>query len=131
MQAYIDTTLELKVEPARAYNSFFDERAKQLREALEAAQTKLSNYQKTNQLLVATERIDVENSRLADLSTQLIVLQSNAAQNDGKQAQAGTRADQLPEVLTNPIVAQLMATLATEEAHLQELTARFGDNPRS
>ncbi|MET0165456.1 MAG: chain length determinant protein EpsF, partial [Vicinamibacterales bacterium] len=78
MQSYIDTSVELKVEPARGYNSFFDERAKRLREDLEAAQARLSRFQKTNQLLVTTERMDVENARLSDLSTQLVVLQSNA-----------------------------------------------------
>ncbi len=126
MQAYIDTTLELKVEPARAYNSFFDERAKRLREDLEAAQARLSSFQKANQLMVTTERMDVENARLGDLSSQLVVLQSNAAQNEGKRVQAGARQDQLPEVLGNPVVSQLAGSLASEQARLQELTARYG-----
>ena len=126
MQAYIDTSVELKVEPARGYNSFFDERAKRLREDLEAAQARLSSFQKANQLLVTTERMDVENARLSDLSSQLVVLQSNAAQNEGKRAQADARQDQLPEVLGNPVVSQLAGSLATEQAHMQELTARYG-----
>jgi len=126
MQSYIDTSLELKVEPARGYNSFFDERAKLLREDLEAAQARLSRFQKTNQLLVTTERMDVENGRLSDLSSQLVVLQSNAAQNEGKRVEAGARQDQLPEVLGNPVVSQLAGSLATEQAHMQELTARYG-----
>ena len=128
MQAYIDTSLELKVEPARAYNSFFDERAKQLREAVEAAQARLSAFQETNQLLVTTERIDIENSRLGELSSQLVVLQSNAAQNDSKRQQAGARPEQLPEVLSNAVVSAFAGTLAIEEARLQELTARYGEN---
>ena len=81
MQAYIDTSLELKVEPARAYSSFFDDRAKRLRADLAAAQARLSSFNKSNQLLVSAERMDVENARLADLSSQLVALQSVAAQN--------------------------------------------------
>ena len=38
-QAYIDTTLELRVDPARQYTTFFDTRAKEAREALEKAQS--------------------------------------------------------------------------------------------
>lgn len=128
MQAYIDTSLELRVEPARAYNSFFDERAKQLREDLQAAQGRLSSYQKANQLLATTERIDVENSRLTELASQLVTLQSNAAQNEGKRLQAGARPEQLPEVLGNAVVAQLTGALATEDVRLQELASRYGEN---
>ena len=126
LQAYIDTSLELKVDPARAYRSFFDERAKRLREDLEAAQTRLSSFQKANQLLVSPDRMDVETARLADLSSQLVELQSNAAKNEGKRAQAGARQDQLPEVLADPLVSQLSASLANEQARLQELTTRYG-----
>jgi succinoglycan biosynthesis transport protein ExoP len=126
MQAYIDTSLELKVEPARAYNSFFDERAKRLRADVEAAQALLSSFQKANQIVVTTDRLNVENARLSDLASQLVVLQSNAAQNEGKRAQAGARLDQLPEVLGNPVVSQLAGSLASEQARLQELTARYG-----
>lgn len=126
LQAYVDTSLELKVEPARAYKSFFDERAKRLREDLEAAQARLSQFQKANQLLVSPDRLDVETARLAGLSAQLVELQSNAAQNEGKRVQSGSRQDQLPEVVSNPLVAQLAASLANEQARLQELTARYG-----
>jgi uncharacterized protein involved in exopolysaccharide biosynthesis len=126
MQSYINTTLELKVEPARAYKTFFDDRAKRLRQDLEAAQARLSRFQKANQILVSPDRMDVETARLANLTAQMVELQSNAAQNEGKRAQAGLRQDQLPEVVSNPLVSQLSASLATEEARLKELTARYG-----
>jgi chain length determinant protein EpsF len=126
MQSYIDTTLELKVEPARAYKTFFDERSKRLRQDLEAAQARLSRFQKANQILVSPDRMDVETARLANLTAQMVELQSTAAQNEGKRAQAGLRQDQLPEVISNPLVSQLSASLATEEARLKELTARYG-----
>ena len=130
MQAYIDTALELKVEPARAYNDLFDGRARQLREALETAQARLSDYQKSHGLINNGDRLDVENQRLTDLSTQLVVLQSTAAQNQGKRAQAGSHATAMPEVLADPVVAQLSSQQSAEEAHLQELQARYGErNP--
>jgi len=128
MQSYIDTALELKVEPARAYNDLFDARARQLREALEAAQSRLSDYQKSHDLINNGERLDVENQRLADLSSQLVILQATAAQNQGKRAQAASRPGALPEVLADPAVLQLSSQLSTEEAHLQELQARDGES---
>jgi chain length determinant protein EpsF len=128
MQAYIDTALDLKVEPARAYNGFFDGRARQLRDALEAAQAKLSDYQKSHELINTTDRIDVENQRLTDLSTQLVILQSASAQNQGKRVQAGSHPADMPEVLADPVVSQLSNQQSAEEAHLQELKARYGES---
>jgi succinoglycan biosynthesis transport protein ExoP len=128
MQSYIDTALELKVEPARAYNDLFDARARQLRDALEAAQSRLSAYEKTHDLINNGDRLDVENQRLTDLSSQLVTLQATAAQNQGKRAQAASRPAALPEVLADPAVLQLSSQLSTEQAHLQELQARYGES---
>jgi chain length determinant protein EpsF len=128
MQAYVDTTRELRVDPARQYNSFFDTRAKQLRDDLEGAQRQLSSYQKSRGILATDERLDVENSRLAELSTQLVMLQAAAAESGSRQAQAGTRPGQMQEVMNNPLVATLSSDLAREETRLKELNSRLGDN---
>src|SRR3990167_9047289 len=42
---YIDTSLELRVEPARQFGTMFQEQLKQSREKLDEAQRKLSAYQ--------------------------------------------------------------------------------------
>lgn len=126
-QGYIDTTLELRVEPARQYNSFFDERAKQLREALEQAQSKLSSFQKSRGIIATDERQDVENARLAELSTQLVALQAISAESASRQAQAKQAPDRLQDVLSNPVVAGLRSDLARQEVRLEEISARLGD----
>lgn len=128
MQAYIDTSLELRVDPARQYNAFFENRAKELRADLEAAQSKLSTYQKSKGLLATDGRFDIENSRLSELSTQLVMLQALAAESGSRLAQTGARAQQVPEVMNNPLVAGLTADLAREETRFKELTSRLGDN---
>lgn len=127
MQAYIDTSLELRVDPARQYSGFFDDRAKALRDEVEAAQAKLSAYQRSKGLLATDERLDVENARLSELSTQLVMLQAAAAESGGRQAQAGARPEQMQEVMNNPLVASLSADVAREETRLKELTSRLGD----
>lgn len=128
MQAYIDTTLELRVDPARQYNSFFDERAKQLRDELEAAQNTLSAYQKKHNLIATDERLDIENARLSELSSQLVAMQAIAAESSGRQAQATLRPDQVGEVLNNSVVATLQADLAREEIRMRELNSRLGES---
>ncbi|MBX3606136.1 MAG: chain length determinant protein EpsF [Piscinibacter sp.] len=127
VQAYIDTSVDLRVEPARQYNSFFDERARQQRDALEAAQAKLSAYQQARGITASDERLDVENARLAELSSQLVALQAITAETSSRQAQARSAGDHLSDVLANPLVSGLKADLARQEARMQELGARLGE----
>lgn len=129
VQAYIDTAVELRVDPAKQYSAFFDARAKDAREALEKAQGRLSAFQRENGVVMTDERMDIENQRLNELSTQLVMLQSLSAEANSRQAQATAgSADKMQEITANPVVAQLRADLSRQEARLQEISARLGDN---
>lgn len=129
VQAYLETTLDLRVEPAKQYSTFFDTRAKEARDALEKAQSKLSAFQKENGIIASDERLDIENARLNELSSQAVMLQALASESGSRQAQArGESADKMQEVLNNPLISGLKADLSRAEAKLQELQARLGDS---
>jgi len=132
VQAYLDTNLELRVDPARQYSSFFDQRAKEARETLEKAQGRLSEFQKEKGIIATDERLDVENARLNELSSQYVALQSLASDSVSRQAAArNSGADRMQEVLSNPLIAGLKADQARLEAKLQELTSKLGErNPQ-
>ena len=127
VQAYIDTALALRVNPARQYSGFFDQQVKESRDALEAAQRRLSAFQKANGIIATDERLDVENARLNELSSQLVALQAVAAESRSRQAQTGASGDRMQEVLSNPVINQLKSEISRAEAQLQQLTARLGD----
>jgi polysaccharide biosynthesis transport protein len=129
VQAYVETALELRVNPARQYSSFFEAKTKESRDALEKAQAKVSAFQKENDIIATDERLDVENARLSELSSQLIMLQALASESRSRQAQAITSSsDRLQEVLTNPLLANLRVEITRAEGKMQELTSRLGDN---
>lgn len=128
VQAYLDTTLDLRVDPARRYSSFFDDRAKQLREELEKAQARLSDFQNRTGITATDERLDVDSARLNELSTQLVALQAASADGRSRQVAAATAADTFQDVFNNPVVAGLRADLARLEARDKELGARVGDS---
>jgi polysaccharide biosynthesis transport protein len=128
VKAYMDISLELRMERARQYGSLFDVRSKELRGDLERAQEKLSEYQQKNGVLVGDEKVNVEAMRLAELGTQLSAAQSANAEVSGRLRQAGRQTDQLQEVYRNPAVASLSADLTREEVRLRELTARLGES---
>jgi len=128
VQAYLDTVLELRVEPAKQYSSFFDARAKEARDALEQAQNRLSAFQRESGVVMTDERMDIETQRLNELSSQLVLLQSLSADSGSRAAQAATGSgDKLLEVNSNPVVAGLRADLSRLEARLQEFNAKLGE----
>lgn len=128
VRAYIDTTLDMKVEPAKQYNAFFDERAKQLRSALEQAQGRLSAYQQAKGIVATDERLDVENSRLSELSSQVVLLQGLAAESAGRQGLASANSQ---EVLGNVTIGGITSDLSRQEARISELRQRLGErNPQ-
>jgi len=132
VQAYIETSVELRVDPAKQYSSFFDVRAKEARELLEKAQNKLSAFQNEHGLLMSDERLDVETQRLNELSSQLVMTQSLSAEATSRQAQATAGSgDKMQEISSHPVVAALRADLSRSEARLQEISSRLGDkNPQ-
>jgi chain length determinant protein EpsF len=132
VQSYIETSVELRVDPAKQYSAFFDSRAKEAREALEKAQNKLSAFQNEHGLIMTDERMDVENQRLNELSTQLVMMQSLSAEANSRQAQAQAGSgDKMQEISGHPVVSALRADLSRSEARLQEISSRLGDkNPQ-
>ena len=126
-QAYIETNVELKVEPARQYAKWFGEQGKSLRDNLEKAQAKLSAYQQEHGIVAIDERLDNETAKLNELSTQLTVVQGQTSDAQSKQ-RSGAASDTLPEVVQNPTIGALKVELARQEAKLQELAGNLGRN---
>ena len=58
-----DTTLELRVEPARQFSSFFDERARQLRETLDATKAELEDSRAQAESLSESVQQSAEQAR--------------------------------------------------------------------
>lgn len=126
-QAYIDVTIELKVEPARQYARWFGEQGKAMRENLEKAQATLSAFQREKGIVGRDEQLDVETTKLANLSAELVRVQSEINSVRSKQ-QSGSAGDMLPEVTSNPVVAGLRSDINRQEARLQETGLNLGNN---
>lgn len=127
VKSYIDTSLELRVDPAKQFSTFFDSRLKVARETLEQAQSRLSAFQREKGIIATDERLDVENARLNELSSQLVALQAVASESRSREAQAqSASSDRTQEVLNNALIGNMKAELARSEARLQEINSRYG-----
>ncbi|MFM2340440.1 MAG: hypothetical protein RLZZ592_93 [Pseudomonadota bacterium] len=126
-RAYIDISLGLRTLPAQQYADFFGKQAQEVREALEKAQQRLAEAQRQHGITVADERFDIETQRLNELSSQLVMIQAQAADSSSRSAQVQASGDRLQDVIANPVVAGLRADLSRQEARFGELGARLGD----
>lgn len=133
-QAYIDTTLELSVEPARKSAEWFEKQQLDLRSRVEQAQRKLSAYQQSKNITATDERLDVETARLAELTSQMVGAQAQTYDMESRQRQMeemlakGASMEALPEVLANGFIQSLKAELLREEAKLADLSEKLGTN---
>jgi chain length determinant protein EpsF len=127
-QAAIETNIELKVEPAKQYASWFDQRSRALRADLEDKQKKLSDFQSKNGIIATDEKLDVENARLNELSTELVTIQGLRQDSQSRQHQVGSDISTLPEVLQSPVIQSLKAALVQAEAKKPDVAARLGKN---
>jgi chain length determinant protein EpsF len=123
-QAYIETTVELKAEPARQYTAWFENRAKELRRNLARAQKRLADYQQQQGILVSDQRQDSDTAKLAELEAQLVLAQGQRADASSKRDSADS--DTLPDLMQNNLVQQLKADVARTDARLHDLAGRLG-----
>ena len=126
-QAYMDTTIELRVDPAKQYALYFSEQSKLLLADLQAKQKRLSDWQSQTGIVATDGRLDIENARLNELSSQLTTIQGLRQDSQSRQHQTGDN-ESLPEVLANPLVSNLKGDLSRAEAKLQDIGTTLGKN---
>lgn len=125
-QAYIDANAAIRAEPARDYAAWFDARTKQLREQLEEAEARLSDYQRQHDIVATVDRVDVETARLNELNTQLTQVQGSLAESASRDRQASSQMTTSPDVVRSPVIEQLSGDVARTEAKLDELKKQMG-----
>ena len=124
-QAYLDTNLSLKTEPARLYATWFDEQTKVSRAKLEDAQARLSDYQQKAGIVSSDERVDYETTKLAQISTQLTAVQGETTDSQSKR---NARGDTVAEVMQSTLINGLKADIARLEARVSENNVNLGVN---
>lgn len=119
-QAYIDTNIDLQVEPARQYSLWFDDRLKVLRTNLEQAQANLSNYQQQTGIVMADQNLDLANAKLSQLTGQLAQAEGQTADTESRNKHQGA-SDTMQEVLMNPVIQSIKSQIIQLEAKRDDL----------
>lgn len=125
-QAYLDLTVDLRVEPVRQYADWFDERLKSLRANVESAQAKLSAYQNEKGIIGIDQRTDQETQRLDALTAQLVAVQGENLAIGSREKNSGGELS--PDILASNSVAGIKGQLSQAEAKLSEMRISLGPN---
>lgn len=127
-ESYIAISLRLKMDPALKASHYLSEQTKVLRENLQKAQEKLSQYQQEHGMTSIQEAYDVENSKLRDLSSQYSMMQSQAIEANSRRNDAAKNTSDSPDVALNPVIQNLRMSLVNAESKLAEMGQRFSTN---
>lgn len=133
-EAYMETTLALRVEPTRHAADWFDQQLTTLRADLEEAQAQMTAFQQEHGIVAVDEGLDDKYVRFQDLSEQLLRAQEQAIAS-GVLAAYGARAIEngaaigdLPEIRENAYLRELDAQIVEGEARLGALATELGRN---
>ncbi len=135
--AYIKTSIELRAQPAKLTADWLASQMASLRENLENAHSVLSTYQQQQGIVEGSERlnidrlVDIEQTRLFDLSKQLVESQARTSELQSRKdlltstLKNGGSFESLQEVLNSPLIQSLKSELAKSSAHFAELSQKF------
>jgi chain length determinant protein EpsF len=126
---YVKATLSLRAEPAVENRGYFEEQVRAHRERVQEARSKMASFRQSRGITSTDERLDIENQRLLELSSQLVAIQGIGADSRSRRDAINRGgSESLPEVVQNTLVQSLKSELGRAEARLQELSARLGEN---
>lgn len=132
--AYLQTSLDLKLEPTRRQSEWFNQQLQGLRTRVEGEQQNLSQYQRDHGVLdTGSDRLDVENAKLAGISQQLVDAQRAQQAADARLQQADValrndRLNELPDSMQNGLLQSLKGEQIRAQAKLAELGQRYDRN---
>jgi len=126
--AYLQTNLEMRIEPAKQMTLWFDQQLAQLRNTLIEKQNALSAYQEKNNILVSDDRLDIESAKLSELSSMLMSVQSERLSNKNRSDLIASSGRNAAPALDNPQVQKLYSDLVQSQAKLSELASNVGQN---
>jgi succinoglycan biosynthesis transport protein ExoP len=126
---YQKISVLLKTEPMKKASAYFNEQTKLLRDNVETAQARLSKYQQEKGILsLDNNRVDVELSRLNDLSQQLVQAQALSIEASSRERMASGAAVDSPDVANNTLIQSMRVGLAGAESKFAETSQRLSPN---
>ncbi len=133
-QKYIETNLDLSVNPAHRSAEWFNQELERLRAQLQMAQEKLSAYQLENGILIENRDNDLAVEKMNGLSRDLLTARTERAAAESRRQEidkfikGSGGYGGLAEVQSNLLVQRIKGDLLQKEAELSQISSRLGQN---
>ena len=124
---YQELSIKLSVEPSQNAASYFSNQIDVLRDKLEAAQERLSDYRKTTGVVNVDESLDVELRQLNELSSQLVLAQAELSRSTSEQSDKNLHSKSL-DVSDNTFIDNIKTKLADAESAFADISQNLGRN---
>ncbi|WP_342657316.1 Wzz/FepE/Etk N-terminal domain-containing protein [Sphingomonas sp. NY01] len=121
---FVTMRLQISTDTAKQYATWFQSRTDEVRRNLEAAQGKVTDFQRSHGLIDGNV-LALESDRLNALSGQLANAESSAAD---LRSRAGSRVSESPDVQQTAVVGMLRQQIAANDAKVSQLAATHGDS---
>jgi capsular exopolysaccharide synthesis family protein len=131
-QAYIEETLEMKLDFARLTLDWMTRKAAEEGQKLETAENKLQQYMVANNILTLGDRMSVTPEQLSQLSSELLQTESHRRELEALYERARKVDNKPEEAETLPAISQdvalqtLRSQILQAEQRILELSSKFG-----
>ncbi len=133
-EQYIETNIQMLVDPARRATKWLGQQIKKLKDTLDAKRLALIEFQQSKGIVASDEKLDLENSRLNQLSSQLVITQQEASvsKTEMEQMEAiikkGRGLLSLEQFHSHPVIQSIQSDIRTLERQQTEMSGKFGAN---
>jgi chain length determinant protein EpsF len=124
--AYQEISIRLTVEPSQKAANYFTDQLNVLRDRLEDAQKKLTEYQHGKGIIDTDFRLDVETRRLNELSSQLVIAQAELIGAGAEHANSSRGSEE--HSARNAMISNLKINLSQAESRFSEISQKLGRN---
>lgn len=125
-------SVERGTKPAERTREWLDSQLEVLRTNLEDSQRRLTVFQQENGIVADEGKLNIEEIKLQQLTTQLGDQQQQAKALESRwlqiKASKGEVLNSLPQIVNDPVVQNIKADIRRLEGQLTEVSSKFGEN---
>ncbi len=133
VRSYMALSAQIGSGAARSRSEQYNAQLEKLRSEANRIQDEMTAYQQKVGIVNVNEKDDVVSAELGSLTTALVNLQSQRQEASARQQTAesmlrGTRPEELPEIASLPVIADLKSKLSDTDRRLSEARSVLGPN---
>ncbi|MEJ2201224.1 MAG: polysaccharide biosynthesis tyrosine autokinase [Desulfuromonadaceae bacterium] len=132
-KAFIEVTLEMKMESTRQTMEWMTRKAEEERKKLESAEVNMQQNMRENDIVTLEDRLTVVPQRLSEISTQLVRAEAKRKEFEALYAKVRRVADNpdaaesIPTIASDGALQTIRSQILTAEQQIMEMSRKYGE----